>query len=48
MADTTREQAQDASNEPIEVKLIAAASDGRVKVTPEKCEHISRLRSENM
>src|SRR5258707_124832 len=36
----------DASNEPLEVKLIAAASDGYVNVTPEKCERIRRLLSD--
>src|SRR5579859_4752819 len=35
--------ASDASNEPIEVKLIAAASDGMVRVTPEKCERIREI-----
>ena len=38
-----RGQAADANNEPIEVKLIAAASDGYVRVTPEKCERIRNL-----
>ena len=37
------EQACDASHEPIEVKLIAAASDGHVVVTPEKCERIREI-----
>ena len=31
------------TNEPFEVKLIAAASDGMVNVTPEKCERIRTL-----
>jgi chromosomal replication initiation ATPase DnaA len=34
---------RDSTNEPIEVKLIAAASDGYVRVTPEKCERIHQL-----
>lgn len=33
----------DASQEPLEVKLIAAASDSFVNVTPEKCERIRKL-----
>ncbi len=36
-------EACDSSNEPIEVKIIAAASDGLVVVTPEKCERIRAL-----
>lgn len=32
-------------NEPIEVKLIQAVSDGIVNVTPEKCERIRKLLS---
>jgi hypothetical protein len=36
-------EASDATNEPLEVKLIAAASDGMVNVTPEKVEAIKRV-----
>lgn len=36
-------QPSDASNEPLEVKLITAASDGMVNVTPEKSERIRKL-----
>lgn len=37
------EQCKDASKEPLEIKIIAAVSDGTVRVTPEKCERIKRL-----
>jgi hypothetical protein len=37
------ERARDSSQEPIEVKIIAVASDGYVCVTPEKCEAIRKL-----
>lgn len=43
VSDMDNEQASDASNEPIEVKLIAAASDGIVNVTPEKFERVRKL-----
>ncbi len=36
-------ESNDSSNEPLAAKIIAAASDGMVQVTPEKCEHIDRL-----
>jgi hypothetical protein len=34
---------KDASNEPLEIKIISAASDGFVRITPEKCERIREL-----
>lgn len=40
---SSEQRACSSTNEPIEVKLIVAASDGVVRVTPEKCEQIRRL-----
>ena len=37
------DEAKDASNEPLEIKIISAASDGFVRITPEKCERIREL-----
>ena len=38
------DEPKDASNEPLEIKIITAASDhGFVNITPEKCERIRRL-----
>ena len=37
------DQPQSSANEPIECKIIAAASDGYVNITPEKCERIRKL-----
>jgi len=37
------DEPKDASNEPLEIKIIAAASDGFVNITPEKCQRIREL-----
>src|SRR5690348_13378480 len=39
----TEQDCKDSSGEPIEVKLIAAASNGLVEVTPEKFERVGKL-----
>jgi hypothetical protein len=41
-----QDQASDATKEPIAVKLIAAASDGMVNVTPEKVERTNNILSQ--